>query len=256
MKIVSWNVNGVRAAAEKGFFEFLKSESPDIICLQETKISEHQIPEELAYPEGYKTIWSTAKRRGYSGTCTMFKKDPLSFKTGFGIQAYDDEGRVVETEHENFYIFNVYFPNGQKDEERLKYKLDFYKDFLEYTLDIHKKTGKEIIILGDFNTAHREIDLKNPRENENYSGFLKIEREWIDRYLEAGYVDVFRHFYPDLADAYTWWTYRFNARSRNVGWRIDYFMCTEKLIGKIRETKILKDVMGSDHCPISMIVDW
>jgi exodeoxyribonuclease-3 len=158
--------------------------------------------------------------------------------------------RFIETEHKNFFLYNVYFPNGQKDDERLRYKLNFYKDFLEYTLSVKNKTKKEIIILGDFNTAHKEIDLKNPKENENYSGFLKIEREWIDKYLEAGYVDIFRYFNPDLKDQYTWWTYRFKARDRNIGWRIDYFMITKKLVKKVVETKILSDVKGSDHCPI------
>jgi exodeoxyribonuclease III len=250
MKIISWNVNGIRAVWKKGFLDFLETEKPEILCLQETKISEDLIDKEMINPNGYETIYNSAEKKGYSGTSTFYKTRPLASKTKFDIDIFNGEGRIVETEYENFILYNVYFPNGQKDENRLNYKLKFYDEFLKYTLDMRRLKQKGIIITGDFNTAHTEIDLKNPKENENYSGFLPIERAWIDKYIEAGFTDFFRKLHPGEKDHYTWWTYRFGARAKNVGWRIDYFMITDEIIPMISDCGILKDVEGSDHCPI------
>lgn len=252
MIIYNWNVNGIRACIKKGFFDWLKETSPDILCLQETKINPGQLTKELQNVDGYEIIWNSAQRRGYSGVATFYKNNIISQKSGFGIDKYDVEGRVIEVELDKFILFNVYFPNGQKDEERLNYKLDFYKDFLDYTLQRKKEKNKDIIIVGDFNTAHTEIDLRNPKANEKYSGFMPIERKWIDKYIEAGYTDIFRNFNPGKPDQYTWWSYRFNARLKDIGWRIDYFMITDGLIDKVKKVLIHKDVMGSDHCPISL----
>lgn len=254
MKIASWNVNGIRAVLNKGFFEWLYKENPDILCLQEIKISGNQLTEELINPKDYITIWNCSKRKGYSGTSSFLKEKPLNSKINFDNPIFNDEGRIIETELNDFILYNVYFPNGQMSDERLKYKLDFYRDFLDYSLKQKKDKKKEIIIVGDFNTAHTEIDLKNPKANENYSGFLKIEREWIDKYLQAGYIDIFRKNHPDEKDHYSWWTYRFNARLNNVGWRIDYFLISDGLVSKVKEASILKDVTGSDHCPISLVI--
>jgi exodeoxyribonuclease-3 len=250
MKIVSWNVNGIRAVIKKGFFEWLEKENPDVLCLQETKISIDQIEDNLKNPPGYEIIWNSGIRRGYSGTATFLKTKSISNKTSFEFPIFNGEGRIVETEFDKFILFNVYFPNGQKDEDRLNYKLEFYKEFLNYILQQKQIKNKEIIITGDFNTAHTAIDLKNPKENENYSGFLPVERKWIDKYIEAGFVDIFRKNHPDETEHYTWWTYRFGARARNVGWRIDYFMISSDFIKEIKDTGILKNVEGSDHCPI------
>jgi exodeoxyribonuclease-3 len=250
MRIISWNVNGIRAAQKKGFLEWVEKESPDVLCLQETKISEDQIEEELKNPRGYKTFWNSGERRGYSGVAVFLKEDPVSINKKFSSKFLNDEGRVIETEFEDFILFNIYFPNGQKDEERLAYKLKFYEVFLKYALNLKKEKKKEIVVTGDFNTAHTEIDLKNPKENQNYSGFMPIERKWIDKYIEAGFKDIFRDLHSGETGHYTWWTYRFQARKRNVGWRIDYFMITSDLSEKVADCGILKDVEGSDHCPI------
>ncbi|OHD21431.1 MAG: exodeoxyribonuclease III [Spirochaetes bacterium GWD1_27_9] len=250
MRILSWNVNGIRAVLKKDFLQWFNSQSPDVLCLQETKISDHQIDDEVTIPSEYYTIWSCAKRKGYSGVANFLKNKPISEKIIFEKDILNNEGRIIETEHNDFFLYNVYFPNGQKDDERLKFKLDFYKEFLDYVLEKKETTGKEIIITGDFNTAHTAIDLKNPKENENYSGFMPIEREWVTRYIEAGFVDIFRELHQKEEGHYTWWTYRFGARDRNVGWRIDYFMITKNLVTRVKDCGILKDVLGSDHCPI------
>ena len=250
MNIISWNVNGIRAALKKGFLDWLSKESPDVLCLQETKISEDQLDEDLKSPSGYKTVWKSGEKRGYSGVTVFYKSEPLNIITKFPSKYLNDEGRVIESEFENFILYNVYFPNGQKDDDRLSYKLKFYEVFLKYILNRRHETKKELVVVGDFNTAHTEIDLKNPKENQNYSGFMPIERKWIDKYIEAGLTDIFRDRHPEEEGHYTWWTYRFQARTRNIGWRIDYFMITKEFTDNIVDCGILKDVQGSDHCPV------
>jgi len=253
VKVFSWNVNGIRACINKGFYEKINDMDPDILCLQETKISLEQITDEMKNVRGYKSVWNPAKRKGYSGTAVYIKDNiDFEYKNGFGVEEYDVEGRVIELELKDFILYNVYFPNGQKDDERLQYKLSFYKDFLHYVLETSRTKNKGFIITGDFNTAHTAIDLKNPKANEKYSGFLPIEREWVDKYLESGLIDIFRKLHPNEPDHYTWWTYRFNARTNNVGWRIDYFLVTENLTERISDVKNFTEVLGSDHCPISL----
>lgn len=248
MKIYSWNVNGIRAIKRKGFLEWISEEKPDIIGLQETKIQEEQIPDELRNIEGYYSYFSFAKRKGYSGVALYTRMEPISVRYGIGIERFDSEGRIIVAEYPGFVLLNIYFPNGKRNEERLQYKLDFYDAILDFTEKMRKE-GKELIIFGDYNTAHREIDLKNPKENENISGFLPIERAWLDRLIEQDYIDTFRYFYPDK-ETYSWWSYRTRARERNAGWRIDYHFVTGGLKDKLVNADILTDVMGSDHCPV------
>lgn len=250
MKLFSWNVNGIRAVAKKGFLDWLNHEQPDILCLQETKAHEEQVPEELLKEHGYHTFWHSAERAGYSGVATYTKTEPLYVQKGLGIERFDAEGRVLITEHENFLLYNIYFPNGQRDQERLNYKLDFYNDLLEI-LDEQVASGINVVVGGDWNTAHTEIDLANPKANSKTSGFLPEERDWIDKYIEHGYVDTFRLFHPE-PERYSWWTYRYGARERNVGWRIDYFFVNEGFTNQIIDADIHAEVMGSDHCPISL----
>jgi exodeoxyribonuclease III len=253
MKIISWNVNGIRACANKGFLEYLKQEEPDIICIQETKAQPENLSEQLLSPPGYQAVWHSAQKKGYSGVATFTKIKPNLALEGFGIDEYDAEGRVIITEFDDFILLNVYFPNGQMNDTRLQYKLDFYQNFFEYCNDL-KDQGKNIIICGDYNIAHKEIDLANPKQNEKYSGFLPIEREWMDKIENYGYVDTFRHFYPDVVEKYTWWTYRFGSRKRNIGWRIDYFFVNKEFICNIESAFIQENVMGSDHCPVGVIL--
>ena len=250
MKLFSWNVNGIRAVAKKGFLDWLNHEQPDILCLQETKAHEEQVPEELLKEQGYHTFWHSAERAGYSGVATYTKTESLYVQNGLGIERFDAEGRVLITEHENFLLYNIYFPNGQRDQERLDYKLDFYNDLLEI-LDEQVASGINVVVGGDWNTAHTEIDLANPKANSKTSGFLPEERDWIDKYIEHGYVDTFRLFHPE-PERYSWWTYRYGARARNVGWRIDYFFVNEGFTDQIIDTDIHAEVMGSDHCPIAL----
>ena len=250
MKLISWNVNGIRACLQKGFIDYLKKEQPDVLCVQEIKAYIGDLTEEILHPAGYYSVWSPAKRRGYSGVAAFFKEKPINMGAGFGIEKYDIEGRVVWAEFENFILFNVYFPNGQKDDERLKYKLDFYKDFFSHVNKI-KESGKNVIICGDYNTAHKEIDLANPKANESYSGFLPVERAWMDKIISFGYVDTFRHFNHESGQ-YSWWTYRFGARNRNIGWRIDYFFVNKEFLSKVKQAFIQKDILGSDHCPVGI----
>ena len=250
MKLFSWNVNGIRAVAKKGFLDWLNHEQPDILCLQETKAYEEQVPEELLKEHGYHTFWNSAERAGYSGVATYTKTEPLYVQNGLGIERFDAEGRVLITEHENFLLYNIYFPNGQRDQERLDYKLDFYNDLLEI-LDEQVASGINVVVGGDWNTAHTEIDLANPKANSKTSGFLPEERDWIDKYIEHGYVDTFRLFHPE-PERYSWWTYRYGARARNVGWRIDYFFVNEGFTDQIIDADIHAEVMGSDHCPIAL----
>jgi exodeoxyribonuclease III len=254
MKIITWNVNGFRAALSKNIWDWLESQQADIICLQEIKVKPEQLDrEQMNLLAGYNIIWHPAQRPGYSGVVTMTRHRSREYKIGLGIPQYDVEGRLIQTYHDDFSLFNVYFPNGKRDHGRLTYKLDFYCDFLEYCDSLHAN-GEAIVICGDFNTAHNEIDLANPKQNEKTSGFLPEERAWIDRYLENGFIDVFRYLHAHKVQ-YTWWTYRFGARQRNIGWRLDYFLVSEKLISRINEINIHDDVLGSDHCPVSLTID-
>jgi len=250
MRLLSWNVNGIRAADKKGLFDWFKKESPDILCLQEIKAMPEQLPPHLKNAPGYNIFLNSAERKGYSGVATFTKDRPTDVKKGFGIPRFDNEGRTLITEFPSFTLFNIYFPNGKKNQERLDYKLDFYDTFLGYA-DNLKAEGKNIAVCGDFNTAHKEIDLARPKENEKISGFLPIERAWIDTFIDHGYVDTFRHFNKE-PDQYSWWDMKTNARERNVGWRIDYFFVNKEFIPRVKKAFILQDVMGSDHCPIGI----
>jgi exodeoxyribonuclease-3 len=256
ISLISWNVNGLRAVIKKNFFDALKQLDADVVALQETKLQEPQLTDEMKHLAGYESHWScAAAKKGYSGVVTYTRIQPKSVKHGIGEPQFDIEGRILEIDFGDFIFFNVYFPNGQMSEERLQYKLDFYNVFFNYT-DEYKKQGRSIIITGDYNTAHNEIDLKNAKANENTSGFLRIERDWLDRITANGYVDTFRHFNPETVK-YSWWTYRFKARDRNIGWRIDYFFVTQDIIDKgwIIETLIHNDIFGSDHCPIGLVLE-
>ena len=256
IKLISWNVNGIRAVLKKDFFKSFQQLDGDIVALQETKLQELQLTDEMKHIEGYEAYWSFATvKKGYSGVGTYSRLKPQRVNYEIGISKFDAEGRIIEMDFGDFIFFNVYFPNGQMSEERLQYKLDFYESFFKYT-DAYKNSGRSLIITGDYNTAHNEIDLKNPKANENTSGFLRIERDWLDRIIENGYVDTFRHFYPETVK-YSWWTYRFKARDRNIGWRIDYFFVTKDIIDKgwIKEAFIDNDIFGSDHCPIGIVLE-
>jgi len=253
MKIISWNVNGIRAADRKGLFDWFKKESPDILCLQEIKALSEQIPPYLRNTPGYHIFFNPAERKGYSGVATFTKEKPLSVKTGFGIEKFDKEGRTIITEFPEFVLFNIYFPNGKMNQQRLDYKLDFYDTFLSYA-DNLKAEGKNIVVCGDFNTAHKEIDLTHPKQNQNVSGFLPIERAWMDTFVDHGYVDTFRHFNKE-PHQYSWWSMRTAARDRNVGWRLDYFFVNTEFLSNVNDAFILQDVLGSDHCPIGVIIE-
>jgi len=250
MDIISFNVNGIRAILKKGFVEWIKKQNPDVLCLQEIKANKSQIDSgDFLNLEGYNYYWNSAERKGYSGVLVLSKEKPESVDFGIGVEKFDNEGRLIRLKYSDFTLFNVYFPNGKSSDERLLFKLDYYDASLELCQKL-REMGEELVITGDFNTAHKEIDLANPKANVKYSGFLPIEREWLDKLVRKGYVDTFRHFYPNKPDMYTWWTYRFNARKKNVGWRIDYFFVTEGLIDRVSESSILSDVYGSDHAPI------
>ena len=250
LKLLSWNVNGIRAQEKKGFLKWLLKESPDILCVQETKAHIEQLSEELINPNGYKTYWSSGEKKGYSGVATYTKTESKKFESGFGVEKFDKEGRILIHDFDDFILFNIYFPNGQRDEERLNYKLGFYDEFLNHVNELKDK-GKKLIICGDVNTAHKEIDLARPKENENTSGFLPIERKWMDKFTECGYIDTFRHFVKD-GSHYTYWDPITRARDRNVGWRIDYFFITPNLLKNLKNAFIMQDVMGSDHCPLGI----
>lgn len=250
MKILSWNVNGIRAADKKGLYDWFKKESPDVLCLQEIKAMPEQVSSYLRNSPGYHNFWCSAERKGYSGVVTYTKEKPKEVKKGFGIEKFDKEGRILITEFPAFLLFNIYFPNGKKNQERLDYKLDFYDTFLAYA-DNLKVKGKNIVVCGDFNTAHKEIDLARPKENKHISGFLPVERAWIDTFIDHGYVDTFRHFNQE-PEQYTWWDMKSRARERNVGWRIDYFFVNKEFLPNVKNAFIMQDVMGSDHCPIGI----
>ena len=249
-RLISWNVNGLRAVLKKDFFKWFKKEAPDVLCLQEIKATQAQLPPDILHYPGYNMSWNSAERLGYSGVATFSKDKPVSVNTTCGLKHFDCEGRVLQTEFPEFTLFNIYFPNGKRDDVRLKYKMDFYEHYLDYFMKLRKK-GKKLVICGDVNTAHKEIDLARPKENSKISGFLPIEREWMDKWVSKGFIDTFRVFDPSPAK-YTWWDVISGARARNVGWRIDYFFISEDLKPNLEEAFILPDVMGSDHCPVGI----
>ncbi|HCO12387.1 MAG TPA: exodeoxyribonuclease III [Desulfonauticus sp.] len=253
MIFYSWNVNGFRAILKKGFWDWFFSTQADVICLQETKVHPEQLAPRDKNPPGYTSIWNySKKKKGYSGVACFCRQEPEDFYLGFPSGLYADEGRMITLVYPEFYLLNVYFPNGQMNEERLKFKLGYYEHFLEYCQELKKE--KELIICGDFNTAHREIDLKNPKQNETRSGFLPEERKWLDKFIAAGFVDTFRMFVQE-GGHYTWWDYRFKARERNAGWRIDYFFVSAGLKDRVKRAWIEAQVYGSDHCPIGLEVE-
>jgi exodeoxyribonuclease III len=253
MKITIWNVNGIRAAMRKGFTNWANLHQADVLCLQEVKAQMEQVPNHDRDLPGYDMFWNSGKKPGYSGVVTYTKIPPIKVTYGLGEDRFDDEGRVVLTVFENFHLFNIYFPNGQRGQERVDFKLEFYDLLLSHCDQLHKE-GKAVILGGDFNTAHAEIDLANPKENSNTSGFLPEERAKIDLYLEHGFQDIYRLLYPEKVE-YTWWTYRFAARRRNIGWRIDYFLVSESLVGSIKSVSVQGELEGSDHCPVTMEID-
>jgi len=251
MKIITWNVNGLRAALSKGIMEWLLDQDPDVICLQEIKTRPDQLTGEQGDIPGFRMFWNPADRPGYSGVASLYREGVLDVQLGMGEPRFDNEGRVICSRHPDFLLYNIYFPNGQRDQERLDYKLDFYSHLLDNCDTLHAR-DESIVLCGDFNTAHREIDLRNPKENVNNSGFLPEERVWIDRYLDHGFVDIYRLLYPDRVQ-YTWWTYRFAARQRNIGWRLDYFLISKSLVPRVKDVIIHDDVLGSDHCPVTLL---
>ncbi|HEY60748.1 MAG TPA: exodeoxyribonuclease III [Anaerolineae bacterium] len=253
MKITTWNVNGIRAALRKGIQNWIKEYIPDILCIQETKAKREQVDLSALKDLGYKFVWNAAERPGYSGVATFYKIKPGNIRIGMGNDIFDKEGRVIQTSYQDYELFNIYFPNGGRGRERVQYKLDFYAYLLKLCDGLHKQ-GKKIIITGDFNTAHKEIDLKNPRENRKVSGFLPEERVWVDYYLKHGFIDIYRYLYPEKIQ-YTWWTYRFHARERGIGWRIDYYLISKELIDIIDDVVIFDQVQGSDHCPVSLQIE-
>ena len=253
IKILSWNVNGIRAAYKKGFLNWFLKESPDILCVQEFRATEEQLPGKLINIEGYHSYFNSAEKKGSSGVAIYTKVKPENVRTGFGIDSFDREGRVQIAEYENFILFNIYYPNGGASDERLKYKLEFYNIFLKF-VDKEKEKGKGIICCGDFNTAHNEIDLSRPKENSIVSGFLPIERAWLDKFISHGYQDTFRIFNKN-PENYTWWDYKTRARDRNVGWRLDYFFINQEFIQNLHSAFILSEVMGSDHCPVGIEIE-
>ncbi|MEA3442782.1 MAG: exodeoxyribonuclease III [Chloroflexota bacterium] len=250
MKILSWNVNGIRAVERKGFLRWLYHELPDILCLQETKAYPDQLSQELQHPQGYHEYWNYPEKKGYSGVVTFAKELPPTVRYDLGIEEFDVEGRIIIAEYPQFALLNVYFPNGKRDETRLKYKLDFYELTFEVLEEIKAKNSK-LIICGDFNTAHKKIDLADPKKNEKTSGFLPIERVWMDKLVAHGYVDAFRYFNKE-PNQYTWWDLRTKARDRNIGWRLDYFFVSENLLSSVTRAFIMPQVMGSDHCPVGI----
>jgi len=255
MRITTWNINGLRAGLGKGLLESVQSLDTDVLCLQEIKVRPEQLSEEAnqkitgQYPH---VVWNPALRPGYSGTATWARLEPEETRLGLGFEEFDVEGRVIITRFSDFLLFNIYFPNGQRDLGRVPYKLDFYAKLLELCDRLHAE-GQRVILCGDFNTAHREIDLKHPKQNSTATGFLPEERVWIDHYLDHGFVDAFRKLYPDRIE-YTWWTFLMNARKNNVGWRLDYFLVSEELFDRVENVINHTEVLGSDHCPVTLVI--
>lgn len=250
MKFISWNVNGLRACVGKGFLDFVQAEDADIFCVQETKLQEGQI--DLPLPD-YHQYWNYAEKKGYSGTAVFTKEEPLSVSYGIGVEEHDHEGRVLTLEYPDYYFITVYTPNSQRELTRLDYRMKWEEDFLSYLKKLEE--NKPVIFCGDLNVAHQEIDLKNPKTNRKNAGFTDEERARFTALTKAGFIDTFRYFYPDLEGAYSWWSYQFSARAKNVGWRIDYFLVSESLKDRLRDALIYKDVMGSDHCPVGLIIE-
>lgn len=250
MKMISWNVNGLRACLEKGFLDFFNNIDADIFCIQETKLQEGQVDLEL---EGYFQYWNYATKKGYSGTTVFTKVKPISIAYGIGIEEHDNEGRVITLEFNEYYLVNVYTPNSQRGLERLDYRMKWEDNFRSYLKSLDEK--KPVIVCGDFNVAHKEIDLKNPSSNRRNAGFTDEERAKFTELLESGFIDSYRYFYPDKTEAYTWWSYMFKARERNAGWRIDYFCVSERIKGIMLKADIHQDILGSDHCPVELVID-
>ncbi len=254
MIVTTWNVNGLRAVLNKKALDWVSEMKPDVLCMQEIKVKPEQIGDGgLDAFAQYQKTWHPAERPGYSGVATWVKGPEMEISAGLGMPDYDREGRVIISRWQDIHLFNIYFPNGQRDHGRLTFKLNFYQDLLEILDQLHA-SGKQVIVCGDFNTAHNEIDLKNPKQNEKTSGFMPEERAWIDRYMEHDLVDVYRQLYPERVQ-YTWWTYISNARARNVGWRLDYFLVSKSLAERVQDVVIHDDIMGSDHCPVSLILE-
>ncbi len=250
MKLISWNVNGLRACVQKGFLDFFREADADIFCIQETKLQEGQISLEL---EGYDQYWNYAVKKGYSGTAVFTKRKPLHVAYGLGIEEHDREGRVITLEYPGFYLVTVYTPNSQNELARLDYRMRWETDFLSYLKGLEQK--KPVVFCGDLNVAHQEIDLKNPKTNRKNAGFTDEERQKFTELLQEGFVDTFRYFYPELEGIYSWWSYRFRAREKNAGWRIDYFCTSEILKDKLVDAKIHTEVFGSDHCPVELLLE-
>lgn len=246
-------MNGIRAVVRKGFMDWFDSTKPDVLCLQEIKAQADQLPKKLKHIPDYHSYFNPAERKGYSGVATYSSFEANKIATGMGIDKFDHEGRFLRTDFDDFILLNVYWPNGGMGDDRLKFKLDFYDAFLDYVNNL-RDAGNNFVICGDLNTAHKPIDIARPKENEKVSGFMPIEREWIDKFLDNGYVDTFRMF-NDQPKQYTWWSYRTRARDRNVGWRLDYFFVNEEFKDNVKDSYILSDVMGSDHCPISLKIE-
>lgn len=249
---MSWNVNGIRAVEQKGFLEWMKTNQPDVLGLQETKAHPEQLSESLLHIPGYQAFWSAAEKKGYSGTVVYTRLQPRSVRYNLPDERFNHEGRNVIVEFDDFVFINTYFPNGKMNEDRLQFKMDFYENWLKMA-DSYKSQGRHLIMTGDFNTAHEPIDLARPRQNEKESGFLPMERQWIDKYLSHGYVDTFRELYPSVQE-FTWWNMRTNGRPNNIGWRIDYFFVNEELFPRVKDSFHQTEVMGSDHCPIGILL--
>ncbi|RCW43832.1 MULTISPECIES: exodeoxyribonuclease III [unclassified Halanaerobium] len=254
MRIYSWNVNGIRAVARKGFLDWIEGEQPDILGLQEIRIQNDQLENKLRNIDGYHSYFNFAEKKGYSGVALYTKEEPLLVENGLGVERFDREGRVLKAEYPDFVLLNIYFPNGKRRKKRLNYKLDFYDEVLDYCENL-RENGKKVLVFGDYNTAHHPIDLKNPEANKDTSGFLPIEREWLDKLEDHGYIDTYRYFYPDK-ETYSWWSYRTRARERDAGWRIDYHFVSKELKDNLKNADILTDIMGSDHCPVTVELEF
>ena len=250
MKLISWNVNGLRACLTKGFLDFVQAEQPDILALQETKMQPEQVNFDLP---GYQMYFNSAEKKGYSGTAVFLKEKPLGVTFGMGVEAHDHEGRVITAEYPGFYFVTVYTPNSQDGLRRLGYRMTWEDDFLAYLKGLDEK--KPVVVCGDLNVAHEEIDIKNPKSNRMNAGFTDEERAKMTALLNSGFADTFRRLYPDARDRYSWWSYRFHARENNAGWRIDYFLVSERLMEKVQDSLILSDVYGSDHCPVALLTE-
>lgn len=253
MRIITWNINGIRAAIGKNALEWAFAQQVDALCLQEVKARPEQLNDSQRAALKLPYVWNPAERAGYSGVTTFHKKKPDEIKMGMGEAIFDVEGRVIQTLQSGFRLFNIYFPSGTRGHERVGYKLDFYAHLLKLCDALHKK-GESLVLTGDFNTAHQPIDLKNAKQNKNTSGFLPVEREWLQKFLDHGFVDAFRHLYPQKVQ-YTWWSQVTNARERGIGWRLDYFLVSENLLPRVKDAIIHENVMGSDHCPVELVLD-